>query len=144
MSKKIKMDIMPYSIYLLSRRDYSEKELRRKYEEKGFTTEESDEVMDRLIECDYQSNDRCIKVLVDSSIRDGRGVQRIYQKANEKGLNRDLINEYIETLVIDWGSIAEDTRVRKYGKDKPDSPKEKNKQMNFLLRRGFSYSDIKI
>ncbi|MBZ8180994.1 regulatory protein RecX [Oscillatoria salina] len=138
-----KSSCQDYFLRLLSRREYTAWELRRKAQDKGYESQEITEAIDYLQSKDYQSDKRFIEDLISSS-QGKYGKPVIMNKCLQKGISRDLFAEV-------WSETAEDLpdnqledlkakAMRKYKiTDFNDlDPKTKNKLCNFLSYRGFN------
>lgn len=124
-----------YMVGLLSRREYSAKELTSKCRTR-FTPEAIEEALAKLKDMKYQSDERYASMLVRSVEFGHYGPQRLKAKASQKGIDRELIDESINE--VDWDSHALKTLVKRYG-DKPLAFAERNKALAYLSRRGFDY-----
>ena len=63
---------------------------------------------------------------------------KIHQELRERGIEKTVIQQYLESYSIDWLSHAEAARIKKLGDSTPADCAEKSKQSRFLLNRGFS------
>ncbi|HEY9703424.1 MAG TPA: regulatory protein RecX [Allocoleopsis sp.] len=141
------MNCIDYFSSLLSRREYSSKELQIKGKEKGFTLEEIDEAIERLQSQDYQSDTRFVMNMIRSySNKYGKGV--IKRKCLEKGIKSDFFDQV-------WSDNNEDESdkdlsnlknkiMRKYNITDFQNidPKTKGKIWNYLQYRGFNPAEI--
>lgn len=124
-----------YMVGLLSRREYSEKELKSKASQR-FTEDAITEALVKLKDMNYQSDERYANMLVRNTEFSHYGPQRLKAKASQKGIDRELIDESLNE--VDWDSHALKVLIKKYG-TKPLDFKERNKALAFLSRRGFDY-----
>lgn len=131
------------AIDALSRREYSQKELRLKLKRslgEEETLEQLDEVIERLIKLGYLSNQRyaITRVRVRAS---QFGDSRIRYELREQGVSEEDISEAFSEL-----GQSEDERAYKVWKRRfdalPDTPKERDRQIRYLLYRGFSMSAV--
>ena len=151
------------AFYYLSRREYSQGELRQKLLDKDQDPIKVEALLKEFAEKGYQSEWRTALMLIREGLRKGRGRQRIKQEFYRRKLDiptdiDDLIEtaqqesqafaDFIEedTLAessesVDWLRLAVEARVKKYGSELPELPKEKARQLRFLQYRGFQ-SDI--
>ena len=87
------------AVRLLSRRALSEKELRIKLGQKGYTSSEIDAAVDRLISRGYLNDEVLCKRLFDYYTNlGGHGLLYILGKIKMRGLRTDCLNEQI----ADW------------------------------------------
>lgn len=144
------MKCFDYFLRLLSRREYSAKELLKKGKEKGFTQEEINEALDYLQSKDYQSDSRLVAQMVASS--QGRyGKSWVKSKCLEKGVTVELFEqvwmEQQETAEsVETGELA-DLKAKVMRKYKIQNiqdiePKIKAKLLNYLKYRGFNAFEV--
>ena len=98
-------------------------------------------MLDKLSDEGLQSDARFTEGFVHHRVNKGQGPMKIQQELNQRGVDQNLIIEYLESDTIDWLSIAEDVRVKKFGEKVPADYQNKAKQSRFLYSRGFN-SDV--
>ncbi len=95
-------DLLKYTISLLSKRDYSKKEIYLKSKNKNYSDLEINSVIDFLSEKNYLNDSRYIQNLVKKYTELGKSNSYIYQKLKLKGLNKNdvetFLNQNDETL----------------------------------------------
>ncbi len=130
------------AIGYLSRREYSRKELRSRLSRANpeVSAEEIDECLKRLESLGYVSDERFAA---------GRARVRAQQLGNRRirGELRQLgVSEETVRNALDEIQDSEEVRAyrvwRKRFRELPDSPKERDRQIRYLLYRGFSMSSI--
>jgi len=94
--------------------------------------------LDKLSSEGLQSDERFTETFVNHRIGSGKGPLKIQQELRQRGIEKSLICQYLESESIDWFSHAEMARVKKFGKSAPINIAERLKQSRFLLNRGFS------
>lgn len=122
----------------------TEKEVRNKLNEEGYADEIIERVISSMIKYRY-IDDLSYAIMYAKDCRKLKkwGPERIKAELYKKGVN----TEFIETALSE--SDSEDTEeiinslLEKRIKNTPIDLKEKQKHINFLLRRGFKYDDIK-
>lgn len=129
-----------YAFALLTRREYSKMELLDKLKQHAMNEQEVIDLVDELAEQHYQSDQRVAEQLVASQMRKGKGVYRIKQALQAKGLDSDLVEDDLQD--IDWFEQAYQLKVKKFGTDVATDPKQKAKQVRFLQYRGFTMDII--
>lgn len=129
-----------YAFALLTRREYSKMELLDKLKQYAINEQEVIDLVDELAEQHYQSDQRVAEQLVASQMRKGKGVYRIKQALQAKGLDSDLVEDDLQD--IDWFEQAYQLKVKKFGTDVATDPKQKAKQVRFLQYRGFTMDII--
>ncbi len=136
----LRKQIKFYAIELLSRREHSRGELLTKVAKKFPDNTNSSLViglLDELQLAGYQSDERFIEAFINSRIARGQGPLRIAQELRHRGLDTELINDWVDAKNAQWYELAKQTRERKFGLGEPETPKDKNKQLRFLQYRGF-------
>ena len=146
---------------LLSQRDHSEAELRRKLAAQPFIANgkfaaksalESPEepidpaVIEQVIAYCYQHNwlddRRFAASFINSRSRKGYGAQRIRSELTQKGVAKEIVQAGLAECDIDWCAQARQLALRKFGDPIPVEWKEKAKVQRYLLYRGFFQEEI--
>lgn len=146
---------------LLSQRDHSEAELRRKLAAQPFfaqprfagkcSTPSHDEpvdpaIVEQIIAYCYQHNwlddRRFANSYIGSRSRKGYGAQRIRSELMQKGVEKELIQTALAECEIDWCEQAKQVAQRKFGESLPKEWKDKAKVQRYLLYRGFFQEEI--
>ena len=131
-----------FSIRLLSKRDYSSGELKKKLLQEDLPEEEVDAVIQLLIEHRYLNDQRLIDNLIKKNLSKLHGLTRIKQELKKKELDPFLIEESIQKLDIDWLDICSQSKVTKFGEQIPKEQKDKARIIRYLQYRGHAMSDI--
>ncbi len=142
---ELRKQIKFYAIELLSRREHSRGELITKIAKKFPDNTNSGLVigiLDELELAGYQSDERFIEAFVNSRISRGQGPLRITQELRHRGLDSDIITDWVDAKNTQWYELARQTRERKFGLEDPETPKDKNKQLRFLQYRGFTPEQV--
>ena len=144
--------LLDRAVRILAMRDHSEQELRRKLaapvigkngpEEIDATPEDYDKVIAWCIESRYLDDDRFVQQFIASRSRKGYGPARVRQELNQKGIAREAIERAMRECEIDWGVLAREHAIRKYGEPLPVDFSDKVKVQRFLLYRGYLMEDI--
>ncbi|MFC0228558.1 recombination regulator RecX [Serratia aquatilis] len=140
---------------LLSQRDHSEEELRRKLAAQPFVanpTAESPEkpvdpaIIEQVIAYCYQHNwlddQRFAVSFIASRSRKGHGAQRIRSELLQKGVEKEIVQAALAECGIDWCEQAMRVACHKFGEPLPQEWKEKAKLQRYLLYRGFYMEEI--
>ena len=137
------MNCQTYLLQLLSRRDYSQEELRKKAIAQGFEETEIIDTLQYLQEINVQSDADVAESLILGYL--GKyGKRKIKQKSREKGISDDLFEQKWEQLADQREredlSNLKDKVMRKYKLTYFSNldPKTKRKVFNFLQYRGFN------
>lgn len=145
-SKKIKSKTgLEYASRILSKRDYSEKELKKKIAD-HFGWEEAEETIEKLKDYGYLDDERYREVYILSRVRSGYGPFRISGDLYEKGLDDSLddLDEICEKSHIDRTAILRDN-IKRYleRKNIEDNYELKQKCTAYFYRRGHSLESVK-
>lgn len=127
----------------LSRRPYGTKELIKKLCEKGHEKEASQKACERLIELGLLNDEEYARILANDLLeRKSYSIKRIKQELNFRGIDREIIENTVDSLDNDpQKSII--ILVKKKYINKLSDEKGKKRTVDALLRLGYSYSDIK-
>ncbi|WP_431223654.1 recombination regulator RecX [Serratia sp. L9] len=146
---------------LLSQRDHSETELRRKLAAQPFvanakcagspSSEPLEEpvdpaIIEQVVAYCYQHNwlddRRFANSFIASRSRKGYGAQRIRSELMQKGVEKEIVQAALAECEIDWCEQAREIALRKFGDPLPVEWKEKTKVLRYLLYRGFYQEEI--
>ena len=126
---------------LIGKRAMSRRDLERKLQEKGASEAESRYAAEWL-EAIGAINDADYAALLARHCADlGYGPQRVREKLYEKGVPRELWEDAVDTLP-DPAEAIDRFLERKLRGRTPDA-KEKKRLSDALLRRGFSWPDVR-
>ncbi len=140
---EVRAEIKQAVMVLLSRREYSRREIERKYDSK-FDPMVLSEVLDQCAEMGYQSDQRCAESLVRNKISQGYGLLKIVQEGRRKGLNEECVGAALAEISPDWFANAIDLYQRKFAKGfEPVDRKAYEKRMRYMTSRGFSFEQAK-
>lgn len=124
-------------VALLSRREYSQVELRQKLKGK-YALAVIEAALQRCIENGYQSDTRHADMLVRHMEFSGYGPQKLWMEAQRKGANQDEIENL--AAAVDWDEIAFRVLSGRYTAAQVQDFKVRQKALAFLGRRGFNAS----
>lgn len=135
------------ALNLLSRRDHSEAELRRKLSPKGFAAEALDEVMARLKSAGYLDDRRFARIFAESALRNGRGYGfRLRLELSRRGIADEIIEETLAALGDEYEEVTtlSELMARKFEGFDPQQADERQKRrvISYFQRRGFSLAAI--
>lgn len=133
---KTKYSATQYLVYLLSRRDYCERELRQKLKQKAYEADEIEQAIDTAQTHQWQSDERFCQQFIRYRSQQGYGPNRLKQELRLKGVADWLISQELENNEIDWFELAE----RVFEKKRPEEwdRKAKQKMWRYMLSHGFS------
>lgn len=129
---------------MLTRREYSQRELRTRLAHAGCDEEESESALQRLREQDYQDDARFGEMIVRTRIGQGYGPDRIRAELRSHGLPDATIRGLLAAAGVDWQTLALAQLRKKYGRTQPRDHAERGKRAAFLLRRGFAAATVRI
>ena len=130
------------ALRLLARREHARAELAKKLAPHAPSQEELDALLDDLCESCLLSDGRYVEMRMNT--RSARyGNARLAQELRATGVDEDLVKEALASA-DDELSRARQVWQRKYGgrSGEPDAA-ERARQMNYLMRRGFSGETIR-
>lgn len=127
---------------LLSRRDHSIKELRTKLL-RTVDENSADKAIEKMIEYGYLDDEKYANNLVKYLIEVKKmSKNHIKQEMYKKGVPSDIINSTLDNIEIDNVSSIVELLLTKY-RMKLNVEEDNKKLIASLMRKGFSYSDIK-
>tara|TARA_B100000073_G_scaffold335475_1_gene329144 strand:- start:1269 stop:1715 length:447 start_codon:yes stop_codon:yes gene_type:complete len=135
--------VKSYAFWLLGLKDFTEQELKdkiiKKYEKVDL--EELEKIIQYLKESGYVNDEEYAKSFIRSKYNQGYGWIRIKgDLVYKKNIKEHLFSE--EKNNYDWFELAKEVKTRKYKEKEFSDFKEKQKAMNYLIRRGFSYEEV--
>jgi regulatory protein len=140
-------DIYLRAINLLSRRDHTPVELKRKLATRGFPADSINQVLEKLAGEGYLDDRRFAERWAESAIRNGRGYGvRILQELQRRGVPREIAATAVAAAAVEYpehDSLAAIV-ARRFPKFDPafSAQKEKQRVYSYLQRRGFSLQTI--
>lgn len=127
---------------LLSRRDHSIKELRIKLL-RTVDENSADKAIEKMIEYGYLDDEKYAENLAKYLVEFKKmSRNHIKQEMYKKGVPSDIINNTLENIEIDNISSIVELLLTKY-RTKLNVEEDNKKLIASLMRKGFSYSDIK-
>ena len=121
---------------MLMRREHSRLELFQKLQTKGFDVDVVNNSISKLVEQNYQSDDRFSEEFIQMRFNQGKGPVKIASELKMRGINT------FDLSVFDWFQLAKEIRQRKFGGLSSLDFKETAKQKRFLQSRGFTLDQI--
>ena len=141
--KKQDKEVEAAAVRLLSRREHSTEELKRKLAAKGHPEASIATVLDKLGKKKWVSDERFAANYVHHHSRRGQGPVRIRAELRQQGLTDSQIQQEIGGGERDWNGLAAEVRRRKFGAELPSTAAERAKQARFLQYRGFNSDQIR-
>ena len=143
---------MPYSeeerikkqaFFHLARRSFFREELSLKLAQKGFSKEAIDKVLDLCSKQGFLDDQKLTRQLVEKARNSGFGSKAIWCKLCYRvGINRSVLQQVIlETEKNQMGSLQKLIQKKSHQIQLLD-PKQKNRWIAKMLRRGYCYEEI--
>ncbi len=130
----------------LSQRDYCRQELAARLTSQGYRPEAVESALADLIERRYLDDARYAQQYISYHADRGQGPLRIGRALLELGLSEGLIDAALDEYAREhgeWGRLAREVRIRRFGLAAPGDWAQKTKQARFLQYRGFSTDHIR-
>ena len=121
---------------MLMRREHSKLELFQKLQTKGFDVDVVNSSISKLVQQNYQSDDRFSEAFILMRFNQGKGPVKIASELKMRGINTFDLSQF------DWFELAREIRQRKFGNASSLDYKEVAKQKRFLQSRGFNLDQI--
>jgi len=125
------------AIGLLSRREHSILEIKRKLKQKSFEDDEIEQVVQRLLENNLLSEERFTESYINMRKRKGYGPVRIAQELRQRGVDTDFFESFLDRSNVEWRHVMQRQHEKKYGNELVDEYAEKVKRAKYLQGRGF-------
>lgn len=127
-------------VFILKNSDKPENELRRKLKEGCYPQESIDAAIDWAKSKHYIDDERYVETYLRYH-SEGKSKKKILYDLMSKGIDRDLITEMMDRTEIDEDDQVEE-ELKKRGYTADMDPKEKQKILAALTRKGYSWSVI--
>jgi regulatory protein len=137
-----RQEVLQRACDFLARREHSRKELANKLSRRCSDEVLIEDLLQTLSNEGLQSDERFTESFVHHSINKGQGPNKIQQELRQRGIDSILIEQYLDSADIDWITMADEIRVKKYGEKLPADYQNKAKQSRFLYSRGFTSEQI--
>jgi regulatory protein len=129
------------ALKLLSQREHSRYELKRKLLKKNVDAEQVESVLDELSADQLQSDERFLNSYIHYRSESGYGPRRIAAELAERGIRQIsplLMNENDAA----WKAKLETVWRKKFNREQPRDAKAKAQQIRFLIYRGFNPEQV--
>lgn len=136
-------EIHRVALRLLTRREHSCFELRRKLQERGYSLDQINPELESLIEQGLLSDSRFAECYLRARAGKGYGPVRIEMELQQGGVAAEIIDETLDKADIDWLELAHRVRQKRFGAKVPTDFPTRARQMQFLQYRGFNTDQIK-
>lgn len=139
------INIRDYGLYLIEFKDRTEKELRDKFNEKGYNKNSIEDEIEFLKSYGYIDDKRYAEHFTHDAINIKKwGKIRIRTELVRKGVDRETVDNTIEDAFFELEDDILLTQMQTRFKNSDLSNiKERTRIFNFFMRRGFSSDEIK-
>ena len=124
------------ALKMLMRREHSKLELSQKLQAKGFDIVDINSSISKLVQQNYQSDDRFSEGFILMRFNQGKGPVKIASELKMRGIDT------FDLSIFDWFKLAKEIRQRRFGDASSLDYKEMAKQKRFLQSRGFNHDQI--
>ena len=136
MPKQQAPSLMGRALRYLSRREHSRQELRKKLLPYAESENELDELIEKLVQQSWLSDQRYAEGLVRRK-SERYGSLKIVEELKQQGINGPSLSELRENLKHSDANRAWDLWQRRFTEGVTKDPKERSKQMRYLVSKGF-------
>ena len=126
----------------LARREYGRAELIGKLAQRGCEEEVATRIVAALAAEGLVSDERYVEALLHVRRVRGYGPLYIRRELQEKGIDRNTIERWLDAGSRDWIEIVRRVSKKKFGESRPASLAQRVKQTRFLQYRGFTHEQI--
>lgn len=138
---KAKYSAFDTAVYYITFKDRTVKELCEKLADKGYSSEEIKDSIERLCEYGYLNDaNYALSYMKANSAK--KGFNRIRVELVKKGVDRDVISEVSEEICFNEVDAIFDMLNRRYSRIDFSDEKEVRRMYGFFVRRGFKYENI--
>jgi regulatory protein len=127
----------------LARREYGRRELIQKLVQRGCAEDDAARIVAELAADGLVSDERFFEALLHVRRVRGYGPLYIRRELEEKGIDRESIQRWLDVGSHDWVEDAKRVYKKKFGGKQPANIAERAKQTRFLQYRGFTHEQIR-
>ena len=140
-------DPWPVALRILTRRDYSEAELRKRLKDRGFGNETVEETIKKCLELGYLDDVRYAQNRAASLMQQGRAVgRRLLLDLKQRGISEEVAQQALEKALETHSEdqLLNELLARKFPEFNYNSApaKERRRVVHFLQRRGFAIGQV--
>lgn len=136
-----RMEPIEYVVYLLSRREYSEKEIRDKLLKRDHTQEEIEKTINTLKQKKYISNERFCSSFIKMKSSKFGNKYLLHQLAVNHKIDSETLEKVLDEMPDEEERIL-DIVYKKYHNRDLNIPKEKQRVFQYLCSKGFNINSI--
>lgn len=137
------VEIRDAAMRLLVRREHSRTELMRKLHNGARDPDLLELVLDQLRENGLQSDQRYVEGFVRRRAAQGYGPERIGMELRQGKLDSALYTPLLRSAEYDWFDRMRAAWRKKFGEQPSKEIRERQKQVRFLIYRGFASDQIR-
>jgi regulatory protein len=121
----------------------TEHELRKKLIDKGVNEDLCDKTIAFLKEYNYINDTEYARLYINDAFNNKKhGIRRILNDLRHKGIDENILEDVLADLELDFKSNLA-SLIRAHAKNIDlASPKDKNRLVGYLMRRGYNLNDI--
>lgn len=131
------MSAKSVAVKLLSRREHSALEIRRKLAQRDFDENEIEQSIIELQQGGWLSDQRFAESYIRMRQHKGYGPLRISMELSERGIDEDIVNDYMPVDNETWLQLLQQQYLKKYRNAPVTDYNDKVKRIRFLQYRGF-------
>ena len=139
-TEKPDVNVKQKALDLLLYRTRTEKELKDKLLERGYSDEECEEALDYVRHYGYVDDDDYARRYISAHGRE-KGAAAIRRELREKGIQEDTLEEVLYDLP-DEEEVLEEMLIKKAGEPHSLDEKEFRRLYGFFMRKGFTSGKI--
>ncbi|MBR3833203.1 MAG: regulatory protein RecX [Lachnospiraceae bacterium] len=141
-NSKARCSAFDKAVNLLAFKDRTVQEINIKLKEKGYSSEEVDEAVEKLSYYGYLNDQRyTISYFKDNASKKGKKL--IVRELDQKGVDKNVIVDVLDDMNIDELHVVEDIIKRRYASIDLEDDKAYRRLVGYFLRRGFSYDNVR-
>ena len=129
------------ALVLLERREYGAQELYQRLLRYDFDEQLINQVLQELQRQGWQSDQRFAEMMVRTRYQQKKGPIRIRQELQQKGVDQEFIDDYVDEHEDSWFDLAVQALAKKMRNQDPqvlNNYRFKMKCLRFLYEQGFS------
>lgn len=131
------------AVRYVERRLRTAEEVRRKLSEKDFEADTINQVLAFLMRYDYVNDDTyCRAYIRDSARFHPKGRRRLLRELTGRGVARHVAETALDQELLDEEDAAYRLLCKKIAHPEELTPKERQKAVSFLIRRGYSWQVV--
>lgn len=120
---------------LLARREYASREIQEKLLRKGYAESDIAKALQDYQEKDWQSDQRFAEAYFNMRARRGYGPLRILPELAQRGIEKEMVTDLLDQT--NWPQQLARIHQKYFKGNIPNTIQDQQKQMRFLLQRGF-------